>query len=71
MAKFLKLGPEQPGPTQKGCWIALVNKDINTQISGEFLLGRQCQFLSEIEEEVAQIRSGRGNLSLPDLRQMG
>jgi len=57
MAKFLRFGPEQANPSRKGCWIALVNKDLNTQINDDFLLGRQCQFLNEIEEEVEQIRS--------------
>jgi hypothetical protein len=57
MARFLKFGPEQPNPAIRSSWIALVDKDANLQIGGDFLIGKQCQFLSEIEEEVEQIRS--------------
>ncbi len=57
MAKFLRFGPEQPNPGRKTCWIALVNKDVNTQIGGDFLVGRECQFITEIQSEVDQIKA--------------
>jgi hypothetical protein len=57
MAKFLRFGPEQTNSAIKTFWIALVNKDANVQMGGDFLIGKQCQFLTEIEEEVEQIKS--------------
>lgn len=54
MAKFLRFGNR---PARKTGWIALANKDLNTQINGDLLIGRECQFLSEIEQEIAEIKS--------------
>jgi hypothetical protein len=57
MAKFLRFGPEQSNPALKTCWIAVVNKEASIQIGSEHLIGKQCQFLDEIEEEVEQLRA--------------
>jgi hypothetical protein len=54
MQRYLKFGSRTG---RKTGWIALANKDRNTQIDGDFLIGKECQFLSEIEQEVEDIKA--------------
>jgi hypothetical protein len=53
---YLKFGPQPPYSTKGRGYIALNNSATRREISSDFLLGKECSSLQEIESEVAVIR---------------
>jgi hypothetical protein len=53
---LLKIGPRAPFETRGVCWVALADRDDHVQLSGDFLVTKECLSLRELEAEITQMK---------------
>jgi hypothetical protein len=54
--RLLKIGPRAPFETRGVCWVALADRDDHMQLSGDYLITRECLSLRELEAEITQMK---------------